>query len=97
MTLTRRAGEACFVGHWTAGLDDFVAHIAAGPFVNCALDLDGNGTADALTDGLLMLRAMFGLTGTSATNGAIHAAATRTTWPQIRSFLNANCRMNVAP
>ena len=97
MTLTRRAGEACFVGHYTAGPDDYVAHIAAGPFVNCALDLDGDGTVDALSDGLLLVRAMFGLTGTSATNGTINAGATRTTWPQIQSFLNANCRMNVAP
>ena len=29
----------------------------------CLLDIDGNGTIDALTDGLLLLRSMFGLTG----------------------------------
>ena len=35
------------------------------------LDIDGNQQADALTDGLLLLRYMFGLTGTAVTNGAI--------------------------
>ena len=29
----------------------------------CLLDIAGNGTIDALTDGLLLLRSMFGLTG----------------------------------
>lgn len=36
-------------------------------------DFDNNGTADALTDGLLMLRHAFGLTGDSLLNGAIAA------------------------
>ena len=34
-------------------------------------DFDGNGTADALTDGLLLLRYTFNLRGESLTNGAI--------------------------
>ena len=31
----------------------------------CTLDVDGNRTIDALTDGLILLRAMFGMTGAS--------------------------------
>jgi hypothetical protein len=41
------------------------------------LDIDGNGTADALTDGLLMLRYLFGLTGDALINNAIATNATR--------------------
>ncbi|MBK7473240.1 MAG: hypothetical protein IPI73_24050 [Betaproteobacteria bacterium] len=40
----------------------------------CTLDVDGNDSQDALTDGLIILRALFGLTGTSVTNGAIGKA-----------------------
>ena len=38
-----------------------------------ALDVDGDGKLDALTDGLLLLRGMFGLTGDSLINGAVSA------------------------
>ena len=33
MVLVRGPGENCFVGHWTAGSADYLAHIAAAPFV----------------------------------------------------------------
>lgn len=36
-----------------------------------SLDIDGNGELDALTDGLLLLRSMFGLSGDQLTQGAI--------------------------
>ena len=55
------------------------------------LDVDGNGKTDALTDGLLIMRAMFGLTGVQVTNSAVGSGATRTTWAEIRGYLNANC------
>ena len=41
---------------------------------NGSLDADGDGQALAMTDGLLMLRAMLGLTGTALTQGATNAA-----------------------
>ncbi|MEO8136872.1 MAG: hypothetical protein ABI831_23210, partial [Betaproteobacteria bacterium] len=63
----------------------------------CTFDVDGNGTPDALTDGLVILRAMFGLTGTPVTNGAIGAGATRATWAALRAFTNGNCGTNFAP
>jgi hypothetical protein len=40
---------------------------------------------------------MFGLTGSSVTNAAIGVGATRTTWAQIRGYLNGNCGTNFAP
>ncbi|MEO8133546.1 MAG: choice-of-anchor Q domain-containing protein [Betaproteobacteria bacterium] len=64
----------------------------------CTLDIDGNGgPPDALTDGLLLLRALFGLTGTSVTTGAVGAAPTRGNWTAIQTYLNANCGTSLAP
>jgi uncharacterized secreted protein with C-terminal beta-propeller domain len=40
-------------------------------------DIDGDGEFDALTDGLLVLRYLFGLTGDSLISDAVSAAATR--------------------
>lgn len=65
--------------------------------MNCSMDVDGNGTIDALTDSMLVLRASMGLTGTAVTNGAIGAGATRSSWTDIRAYLNANCGTNYAP
>ena len=63
----------------------------------CRLDADGNGSIDALTDGLMILRAMFGLTGTAVTGGAVGVGANRATWAQIQPYLNANCGAAFAP
>ncbi len=65
----------------------------------CALDVDGNGVVDALTDGLIILRAMFGLTGTAVTSGAVGTSpvATRLSWAQLQSYLNGNCGTGFAP
>ena len=43
------------------------------------LDIDGNGQYDALTDGVLILRYLFGMTGTSLTANALAPNATRNT------------------
>lgn len=64
----------------------------------CTLDIDGNGVQDALTDGLLIIRALFGLTGTAVTNRAIGSSSPmRTTWAQIQPYLNGKCGANFAP
>jgi hypothetical protein len=49
------------------------------------LDIDGNGRFDALTDGLLVLRSMFGLTGTSLISGAVASDAVYTDAEDIQS------------
>ena len=51
------------------------------------LDVDGNGVVDALTDGLLVIRDLLGLTGTALTQGAIGPGATRTTAAQVQTYL----------
>jgi hypothetical protein len=57
----------------------------------CSLDFDGNGALDALTDGMLLLRSLFGMTGAAVTTGTTGQGATRTTWAQIQGYLNGNC------
>ena len=62
----------------------------------CTLDVDNNGLIRALTDGLLLIRAMFGLTGDAVTAGAIGPGAGRKDWEAIRSYLNTYCGTNFA-
>lgn len=65
------------------------------PYVHlAALNLDGSGNTSAATDGVLLLRAMFGLTGTAVTNGI---ATNGQTWTTIRNYLNTQCGGNFAP
>jgi hypothetical protein len=52
------------------------------------LDADGNGTADALTDGILILRYLFAPTGAWAYSDAVGVGSTRTTREEIRSYLD---------
>jgi hypothetical protein len=53
----------------------------------CSLDVDGDGEARALSDGLLVYRHLSGLTGSALTAGAVGAGCTRCTAAQITSFL----------
>ena len=51
------------------------------------LDADGNGSPDALTDGMLALRYMFGLRGPALVAGAIGDGATRSSPEDVEAFL----------
>jgi len=53
------------------------------------LDIDGNGQVDALTDGLVILRYMFGFNGDDLINGAVGEGATRTTSAEIEAYLES--------
>ena len=53
---------------------------------NGTLDIDGNGSVGLTTDGVLLIRAIFGLTGTSLIQGAIASDATRSA-AEIESYL----------
>jgi hypothetical protein len=50
-------------------------------------DIDGNGAVDALTDGLMLLRYLFGLTGDSLISGAVAGNASRTTAADIEAYI----------
>jgi hypothetical protein len=54
--------------------------------IRTSLDIDGNGNVDALTDGLLIIRYLFGLRGASLVQGAIAAGAPRTA-AQIENYV----------
>jgi hypothetical protein len=51
------------------------------------LDVDTNGVTDALTDGLLIIRYQFGLTGDALTNNAVANNCNRCSNTEIESFL----------
>ena len=73
-------------------------------FVGGTLDVDGNGKYDALTDGLLILRFMFGLDGESLILGTVAADATWQTSEEveaqiqlIRPLLDIDGNSNIDP
>ena len=57
--------------------------------VRTQLDIDGNGVADALSDGLLIVRYLFGLRGASLISGAFDPAGSRTTAPLIEAQIQS--------
>jgi hypothetical protein len=52
-------------------------------------DIDGNGDIDALTDGLLTLRYLFGLEGDALIAGVVASNATNKTAAEIEAHLEA--------
>ena len=52
------------------------------------LDIDGNGQTDALSDGMLIIRYLFGIRGASLTQGTLAAGATRN-GAQIEAYLQS--------
>ncbi len=65
---------------------------AISPYINPAfLDIDGNSAVDSKTDGLMLLRMMFKLSGDAVTNNAVGVGATRANWPAIRDYVNTQC------
>jgi hypothetical protein len=57
--------------------------------VRSKLDIDGNGTLDSLTDGLLIERYLSGLRGSALTASAIGSGATRMTPAEIEDYLRS--------
>jgi CSLREA domain-containing protein/uncharacterized repeat protein (TIGR01451 family) len=52
------------------------------------IDIDGNNAYDAPTDGLLMIRYLFGFTGASLTNSAIGTGPARTSPTEIAQYMD---------
>ena len=78
-----------FVVVWeSVGQDGSLNGIFGQRFATAILDIDGNGTTAPLTDGLLVLRFLFGFTGATLTSGAVDAAGcARCTAPAIEAYL----------
>lgn len=52
------------------------------------LDIDGDGDSKALTDGLLLIRYLFGFSGDSLTSGSVGVDASRTTAGEISAYIS---------
>ena len=64
--------------------------VSSSAFASFNLDIDGDGKTDALTDGLLVLRYMFGLSGETLTVGVVGNDAERLDSDQIVTYLQTN-------
>jgi hypothetical protein len=53
------------------------------------LDVDANGRTEALTDGLLIIRRLFGFEGASLISGAVSSDAERNTAEDIAQYIDA--------
>ena len=73
---------------WLAALAIGLLASASATHAACNLDIDGNGTPDAATDGLLLIRHLLGFTGNALTQGALGTGATRDAG-QIQAFINS--------
>ena len=77
-----------FVVAWRSfGQDGNADGVFAQRFLLAALDVDGDGTITPLTDGLLILRFLFGFTGTTLTGGAVDPDCTRCDATDIVTYL----------
>ena len=68
------------------GADVLAAHLDQ---IQTGLDVDGNGTADALTDGLLLIRYLFGFSGGTLIEGAVGGGCTRCNADEIAEYCAA--------
>ena len=62
---------------------------------NLAWDVDGNGKNNALTDGILIFRYLFEITGDNLIKDAIDTGATRTTSEAVTTYLNCLKGLNI--
>ena len=58
-------------------------------YTQSIFDIDGDGNYDALTDGLLLLRYLFGLSGDALLNGGISSGATRSTEQDVSVYIQS--------
>jgi hypothetical protein len=69
------------------------SRLSSDQFTFLSLDVDGNGQAGGLTDGMLLLRYMFGFAGRSLTAKVLGNGAARTDPSQIASYLSVATTM----
>ena len=83
------SGEALTAGALGANAKRTTSVDIARYLTNAAteLDIDGDGEAKALTDGLLLIRQLFGFTGSALTSGAVGENAERAMASAIQSYI----------
>ena len=67
------------------------------PGFACSMDIDGDGKVLPTTDGLLLSRALMGMTGNSVIQSATGIGASRATWAAIRDYLVLRCGLKLKP
>jgi hypothetical protein len=82
-TLTNGAVDPDCLRCDPAGIDAYLDTLAP------ALDIDDNGTIDPLTDGVLVLRRMFGFSGVSLTSGAVAGNCMRCDATDIAAYIDS--------
>ncbi len=83
-------GQADFVIAWHGSSQDGSSYgIFAQRFVAAVahMDIDGNGAVEPLTDGLLVLRYLFGFRGATLITGAVGGGCTRCDAPAIEGYI----------
>ena len=90
-------GSAATTGALGPGAQRTLAADIATHLTAQKLDVDGDSSVDVVTDGLLLLRALLGLSGNALVANAVSPCATRNTWADIRSHLATSCALTVAP
>ncbi len=79
------------IGNGTSGTDSLTpSAVLGGP---CTLDIDGNGSVSATTDGVLLNRILLGFGGAAVTQNALSPNAPRGDWTKIRAYLSTVCGM----
>jgi hypothetical protein len=84
--LSQSSGEGLAPRGGTNGSAIVVANATAPAFAT--LDVDANGQVQPLTDGLLVLRHLFGFTGATLITGATGAGCSRCAAGDITTYLN---------
>ena len=86
-------------GGFSSGVDFCALRYDGGPFgyQSCKPDLDGDGTFSP-SDALIYARVALGINGNAVIGGVTFpAAATRKTWPLLRTYLVLQCGLNLGP
>jgi len=94
---TLYAHGACQVSGGAASSCITRISLAAPSGKRCSADIDGNGSVNATSDGLLLVRSLLGLSGTAVTAGAVAPGAPRSTWFTVRDYLALQCDLTIAP
>ncbi len=78
-----------------AGGNTTIGQVDAAALVEtCQMDVDGDGKVLPTTDGLILMRAMMGMTGTAVSDAAMPGSP-RSDWVSIRNFLVNVCGMKL--